>query len=166
MILAALATIGLGLVLGPEAPLLALGSGLGILAVRLVRKDAPEPLIALVGAAGSFAAVSFIFGSPLIGAVILIEAAALDRRGLQVVLPVGLLASGIGVAGLHRHRLLGRAELGDFALAPLHAAGLRAARGLRLRLDGPAGRRDRAGGVRDLRDSPGGCSRSCCGARC
>ena len=42
MILAALATIGLGLVLGPEAPLIALGSGIGILAIRLVRKGAPE----------------------------------------------------------------------------------------------------------------------------
>ncbi len=96
VILAALATIGLGLVLGPEAPLIALGSGMGILAIRLVRRDAGEQLTALVAAAGSFAAVSFIFGSPLIGAVILIEAAGLDKRGLQVVLPVGLLASGIG----------------------------------------------------------------------
>ena len=87
--LAALATIGLGLVLGPEAPLIALGSGLGLLAVRLVRKDAPEQLRALVAAAGSFAAISFIFGSPLIGAVILIEAAGLDRRGLQSSCPSG-----------------------------------------------------------------------------
>jgi H+/Cl- antiporter ClcA len=96
VMLAAVATIGFGLVLGPEAPLIALGSGMGILAVRLVRRGAGEQLTALVGAAGSFAAISFIFGSPLIGAVILIEAAALDRRGLQVVLPVGLLAAGIG----------------------------------------------------------------------
>jgi chloride channel protein, CIC family len=82
VMLAALATIGLGLVLGPEAPLIALGSALGLLAVRLVRKDAPESMRALVAAAGSFAAISFIFGSPLIGAVILIEAAGLDRRRL------------------------------------------------------------------------------------
>ena len=40
--LAAVATIGLGLVLGPEAPLIALGGGLGILAIRLVRRDAPR----------------------------------------------------------------------------------------------------------------------------
>ena len=69
MILAALATIGLGLVLGPEAPLIALGSGMGILAIRLVRKDAPEQLTRARRGRGSFAAVSFIFGSPLIGAV-------------------------------------------------------------------------------------------------
>ncbi len=96
VVLAALATIGLGLVLGPEAPLIALGSGLGILAVRLVRSDAPDQLVALVAGSGSFAAISFIFGSPLIGAVILIEAAGLDRRRLQVVVPLGLLAAGIG----------------------------------------------------------------------
>ena len=96
VLLAALGTIPLGLVLGPEAPLIALGSGLGILAVKLARRDAPDETVQLIAAAGSFSAVSFIFGQPLLGAVLLIEAAALDRRGLQVVVPVGLLASGIG----------------------------------------------------------------------
>ena len=94
--LAAVATIGLGVVLGPEAPLIALGSGLGLLAVQLARRDAPDQLRAVVAAAGSFAAISFIFGSPLVGAVILIEAAGLDRRRLMVIVPVGLLAAGIG----------------------------------------------------------------------
>ena len=41
ILLAALATLGLGLVLGPEAPLIALGGGLAILAVRRVKKDTP-----------------------------------------------------------------------------------------------------------------------------
>ena len=36
-----LATLSLGVVLGPEAPLIALGAGLGALAVRLVKRDAP-----------------------------------------------------------------------------------------------------------------------------
>ncbi len=54
--LAAIATIGSGLVLGPEAPLIALGSGLGILIIRLVRKDAPSQVTMVVAAAGSFAA--------------------------------------------------------------------------------------------------------------
>jgi H+/Cl- antiporter ClcA len=119
VMLAAVATIGLGLVLGPEAPLIALGSGLGILAVRLVRKDAGERLTALVAAAGSFAAISFIFGSPLIGAVILIEAAALDRRGLKVVLPVGLLAAGIGSLVSIGIGSWGGLSSSDFALSPL-----------------------------------------------
>ena len=96
VLLAAAGTIGLGVVLGPEAPLIALGSGLGIFAVRLVKRDAPDQLLAVVAAAGSFAAISFIFGSPLVGAVILIEAAGLDRRRLMIIVPVGLLAAGIG----------------------------------------------------------------------
>ena len=119
VILAALATIGLGLVLGPEAPLIALGSGMGILAIRMVRRDAGEQVTALVAAAGSFAAVSFIFGSPLIGAVILIEAAGLDKRGLQVVLPVGLLASGIGALVSTGIGSWDGLSSSDFALDPL-----------------------------------------------
>ena len=96
VLLAALATLGLGLVLGPEAPLIALGMGLGILAFRLVRKDAPQQAVGLMAAAGSFAAVSTIFGSPVIGAVIIIEAAGLGGPTLPLVLLPGLLASGVG----------------------------------------------------------------------
>ena len=39
--IAALATLSLGAVLGPEAPLIALGAGLGGWAVRLARRDPP-----------------------------------------------------------------------------------------------------------------------------
>ena len=95
VMLAAIATVGLGAVLGPEAPLIALGTGLGILAVRRIR-TAGAPVVEVVAAAGSFAAIAFIFGSPLIGAILLLEAAGLDRQKLQIVLPTGLLAAGIG----------------------------------------------------------------------
>src|SRR3954471_1207094 len=95
VMLAAIATVGLGAVLGPEAPLIALGTGLGILAVSRIRA-AGAPVVEVVAAAGSFAAISFIFGSPLIGAILLLEAAGLDRQKLQIVLPTGLLAAGIG----------------------------------------------------------------------
>ena len=119
VLLAAVATIGLGAVLGPEAPLIALGSGLGVFAVRRIRSDAPEPVITLVAAAGSFAAISFIFGSPIIGAVILIEAAGLDREKLQVVMPVGLLAAGIGsLVSLGMGDWTGLST-SDYALGPL-----------------------------------------------
>ena len=40
--LAGLATMGLGLVLGPEAPLIALGAGLGLVAIRSVRSETPS----------------------------------------------------------------------------------------------------------------------------
>ena len=52
ILLAALATLGLGLVLGPEAPLIAVGMGLGAWAIRLARKDAPDQVVALMAAAG------------------------------------------------------------------------------------------------------------------
>src|SRR5262249_18828015 len=45
ILLAALATLSMGLVLGPEAPLIALGTLLAILAVRLAKKDTPSQLI-------------------------------------------------------------------------------------------------------------------------
>src|SRR5437773_2205565 len=44
VVLAALASIGLGAVVGPEAPLIALGGGLGFLAIRLLRRDAPPEI--------------------------------------------------------------------------------------------------------------------------
>jgi H+/Cl- antiporter ClcA len=96
IVLAALATLGLGMVLGPEAPLIALGSGLGLLAVKLSRRDVPDRVGAVVAAAGAFAAISTIFGSPVIGAVILIEAAGLGGAALPLVLLPGLIAAGLG----------------------------------------------------------------------
>src|SRR4051794_5173731 len=96
ILLAGLATIGLGLVLGPETPLIALGAGLGTFAIRSVRRDTPAQTQAVVAAAGSFAAISMIFDSPIIAAVILIEAMGLDRERLPLVLIPGLLAAGIG----------------------------------------------------------------------
>ena len=96
VLLAAIATLGLGLVLGPEGPLIALGIGLGTIAMRLVKRDAPEQAVGLMAASGSFAAVSSIFGSPVIGAVLLIEAMGLGGPMLPLVLLPGLLAAGIG----------------------------------------------------------------------
>ena len=58
ILLAALATLGLGLVLGPEAPLIAFGSGLAILAVRLVKKDTPDQAMAVLAASAAFAAIA------------------------------------------------------------------------------------------------------------
>ena len=96
VLLAGVATLGLGLVLGPEAPLIAVGTGLGILITKLVRPDAPQQVLTLMAAAGSFAAVSAIFGSPVIGAVLIIEAAGLGGPMLALVLLPGLMAAGIG----------------------------------------------------------------------
>jgi H+/Cl- antiporter ClcA len=112
---AALATLTFGVVLGPEAPLIAIGSGLGSLAVVLAARGAPAQAYAVMAGAGSFAAISSLLGSPLIGAFLLLEAVGLGGPMLGVVLVPGLLAAGIGtliVLGLNQ--ITG---LGTFSLA-------------------------------------------------
>ena len=94
--LAALATLGLGLVLGPEAPLIALGAGLAVFAVNLAKRDSPPQLLMVLAAAGSFAAISVIFGSPIVAAVLVIEASGLGGATLPLILIPGLIAAGIG----------------------------------------------------------------------
>jgi H+/Cl- antiporter ClcA len=96
VIAAAVASIGFGAVLGPEAPLIALGGGLGYLVLQMLRRDTTGEVASVVAASGTFAAVSFLFGSPLIAAVLLVEAARLGGPRLPVVLVPGLLAAGIG----------------------------------------------------------------------
>jgi H+/Cl- antiporter ClcA len=96
VLLAALATLSFGAVLGPEAPLILIGSGLGVLAVRLAKKDAPDQAATVIAAAGSFAAISSLLGSPIIGAFLLLETVGLGGPMLGVVLVPGLLAAGVG----------------------------------------------------------------------
>jgi H+/Cl- antiporter ClcA len=94
--IAASATLSLGAVLGPEAPLIALGAGLAGSAVRLARRDVPAQATAVVAAAGSFAAISTLLGSPLLGAFLLMEASGLGGPTLGLVLVPGLVAAGVG----------------------------------------------------------------------
>ena len=94
--LAALASLGLGAVVGPEAPLIALGAGLAAWAPRLARRGDDEQAVAVLGAAGAFAAISLLLGSPLLGAFLLMEASATGGAALGLMLVPGLLASGVG----------------------------------------------------------------------
>ena len=96
VVLASLTTLALGVVLGPEAPLIAIGGGLGALAVRLAARNAPPMAATVMAAAGSFAAVSTLLGSPIVGAFLLMEATGLGGPLLGLVLVPGLLAAGIG----------------------------------------------------------------------
>ncbi|KPH99895.1 Cl- channel voltage-gated family protein [Actinobacteria bacterium OV450] len=93
---AALVSLSLGVVLGPEAPLIALGGGLAVGAVKLLKRDAAPSAVAVIGAAGSFAAISELLGSPLVGAFLLMEATGLGGPMMGVVLVPGLLAAGVG----------------------------------------------------------------------
>ena len=94
--LAALTTLSLGAVLGPEAPLIAIGGGLAALTVHLLRKDAPPMALTVMASAGSFAAISTLLGSPVLGAFLIMEAAGIGGATLSMVALPGLLASGVG----------------------------------------------------------------------
>jgi H+/Cl- antiporter ClcA len=96
IILAAFATLSLGVVLGPEAPLIAIGSGLGVLVVHLVKRNAPAMAAVVIGGAGSFAAVATLLGSPLVGAFLLMEVIGFGGATMEMVLLPGLLAAGVG----------------------------------------------------------------------
>jgi H+/Cl- antiporter ClcA len=85
IVIASFATLSLGVVLGPEAPLVAIGSGLGVLALHLIKRDAPE-----------IAAISTLLGSPLPAAFLMMEVAGIGGAMLGVVLVPGLLAAGVG----------------------------------------------------------------------
>jgi H+/Cl- antiporter ClcA len=96
VVLAALVCLPMGTVLGPEAPLIALGSGLALVFRDLVRAPATEAGANLLAAAGAASAVSAIFGSPLVAAVLLMEVAGVGGPRLFAVMLPALLASGIG----------------------------------------------------------------------
>ncbi len=119
VLLAALASIALGFVLGPEAPLIALGTGLALLAVQQSKRDVPDRAKLVLAAAASFAALATIFGSPVIGAVIIIEAAGLGGPTLPLVLLPGLVAAGIGSLVFVGVGNLTGLSSSDYAISPL-----------------------------------------------
>jgi H+/Cl- antiporter ClcA len=96
VILAALATLSFGMVLGPEMPLIAVGGGLALLVTSAARRPVPDQAKRVLGSTGSFAAISTLLGSPLTAAFLLMEAIGLGGTLLELVLLPGLLAAGIG----------------------------------------------------------------------
>ena len=119
VICAALASLAFGAVIGPEMPLIALGSGLAVLATKAARRrPVPEQGVQVLGAAGSFAAISTLLGSPITGAFLLMEASGLGGPMMGLVLLPGLLASGVGA--LIFVGLDGLTGLGTFSLAIPH----------------------------------------------
>jgi H+/Cl- antiporter ClcA len=92
--LAALATLSLGAVLGPEAPLIALGGGLAVLALHFSKRDMPAQTLAVIGSAGSFAAI--------IGTAIQRLALAVrphvERRLVLLTPMAGLAVAGLAIA--------------------------------------------------------------------
>ncbi len=115
---AALASLAFGAVLGPEAPLLALGTACGFVAARVGRRSpassSEQKLLMLAGGIASFGAV---LGNPLVSAFFLVEAALLNgipiRRPIVLGVPAVALAFGYTIqVGLEDRSGLGETQLG------------------------------------------------------
>jgi len=92
--LAAVGTLAFGAVLGPEAPLIALGAVVGSVVTLFVRLD--ERGRAVLGTAGSFSAISALFGGPIVGGMMMVEGGLEMGTMLLAVLLPGFVAAAIG----------------------------------------------------------------------
>jgi H+/Cl- antiporter ClcA len=96
VLLAAVGGLPLGVVLGPEAPLMAVGGATALLIARRWGPEQGTPAAAVLGTSGAAAAVAVIFGSPLVAAVFILEAVGFSGPKLtRVILPC-LLSAGVG----------------------------------------------------------------------
>ena len=93
--LAAAATLAFGAVLGPEAPLVALGAVVAVVLTSFARLDQRES--AVLSTSGAFAAAASVFGGPIVAGVLIVEiaAAGLGAAMLPVLLP-GFVAAAVG----------------------------------------------------------------------
>lgn len=126
VVIAALGSLSFGAVLGPEAPLMAVGTALGALAFRNPAKPAHQVMLVV----GAMAAISAIFGNPLITSVLMLEFAMLG--GPKLASPVVLMPALAGMASSYALQVgvegwsgLGESQLAVPGLAPygeLHLA--------------------------------------------
>ncbi|MBB5957196.1 H+/Cl- antiporter ClcA [Saccharothrix tamanrassetensis] len=96
IVLAATTGWVLGAVIGPEAPLFAMGSGLALLAANAAKVPGDARTAALVAASGSAAAVSAVFGNPLVAVIMYLEVVGLGRRRTMLLVLPCLVSSGVG----------------------------------------------------------------------
>ena len=92
--LAAIGTLSFGAVLGPEAPLIALGALVGSAILFFARVD--EKGRAVLATAGSFSAISALFGGPLVAGMMLTEGGLAMGTALMPVLLPGFVAAAVG----------------------------------------------------------------------
>jgi len=92
--LAALGTLSFGAVLGPEGPLIALGSVAGLAVATLARAGKRES--AVLAAAGSFAAIAALFGGPIVGGLMMVEGGVGLGAALIPTLIPGFVAAASG----------------------------------------------------------------------
>ena len=106
--LAAIGSLAFGAVLGPEAPLIALGSFVGVAVCRVARLGPRDE--AVLGTAGSFSAISALFGGPLVAGMLMLEGGlALGVRAAADAAPRPRGGGG-RLRAVRRARRLGRAR--------------------------------------------------------
>jgi len=92
--LAAIGTLAFGAVLGPEAPVVALGAIVGVAATHFVKVGEQEKRV--LSTAGSFSAISALFGGPLTAGMLLLEGGVgMGAKLIPTLLP-GLVAAAVG----------------------------------------------------------------------
>jgi H+/Cl- antiporter ClcA len=92
--LAAAGTLAFGAVLGPEAPVIALGGITGLAVTAAIRLGDQER--AVLANAGSFSAISALFGGPIVAGVMMVEAGVgLGTKLIPALLP-GFVAAAVG----------------------------------------------------------------------
>ena len=94
ILLAAVGTLAFGAVLGPEGPLIALGSAVGVGIRRMVRVGREAD--AVLGTAGSFSAVSALFGGPIVAGMLMLESGLAMGTALLPALVPGMVAAAVG----------------------------------------------------------------------
>jgi H+/Cl- antiporter ClcA len=119
VVLASLASLSFGAVLGPEAPLLAIGTAAGALAFR----DTGAPVRRVMMLVGAMAGMGAVFGNPLITCVLMLELAIMAGAAMAtpvVLMPAlaGLASSYVLQVGLADWSGLGETRLGLPGLAP------------------------------------------------
>jgi len=92
--LAAVGTLVFGAVLGPELPVIALGSAVGLALTLVVRLGERES--AVLATAGSFSAISALFGGPLVAGMLLVEGGLAMGTALLPLLLPGFVAAAVG----------------------------------------------------------------------
>jgi H+/Cl- antiporter ClcA len=94
VVLAALATLAFGAVLGPEAPILAIGTAVGMAVTMFVRLGPQGD--AVISIAGGFSALSALFDGPIVAGMLLLESSEGLGAALPPLLVPGLVSAAVG----------------------------------------------------------------------
>jgi H+/Cl- antiporter ClcA len=94
IVAAGMGTLCFGAVLGPEAPVIALGAIVAVALTSFARLDPDQSRV--LATTGSFSAISALFGGPIVAGVMMMEAAVgLGARLIPALIP-GFVAAAVG----------------------------------------------------------------------